>query len=111
MRIGFIEVSVVERQPSKAWRYCKLVTACVRLWLFNFAIAIDQLGNALIGGDPQETISSRAGKLVDRDVKWACVLCKFLDAVDARHCATSRNVNQGRDSVPTLWRKVKTSWP
>ena len=35
-------------------RFCKYV--------WNILIAIDQFFNALFGGDPDETISSRAGK-------------------------------------------------
>lgn len=32
-------------------------------WLYNVAIAFDQLGNAVSGGSPDETISSRLGKV------------------------------------------------
>ena len=32
-------------------------------WVKNCLIALDQLGNAVWGGDPQETISSRLGKM------------------------------------------------
>ncbi len=32
-------------------------------WLLNILISIDQLGNTIAGGDPDETISSRLGKL------------------------------------------------
>ena len=35
-------------------------------YFFNLLIAIDQLLNALMGGDPDETISSRMGKYVQR---------------------------------------------
>jgi hypothetical protein len=32
-------------------------------WCKNFLIALDRLGNTLWGGDPDETISSRLGKM------------------------------------------------
>ena len=35
----------------------------MRRWLVNVLIAFDQLGNAVTGGQPDETISSRLGKL------------------------------------------------
>jgi hypothetical protein len=33
-------------------------------YLFNLLIAVDQFFNALLGGNPDETISSRVGKKV-----------------------------------------------
>jgi hypothetical protein len=37
--------------------------AGVKRWAWSVLIALDQLGNALAGGNPDETISSRLGKL------------------------------------------------
>lgn len=40
----------------------------VKQYIWNVLVALDQLGNALTFGDPQETISSRMGKhLVKHD--------------------------------------------
>lgn len=41
---------------------CKLVLSVVRAYAFNLFVAVDQALNAVIGGDPAETISSRLGK-------------------------------------------------
>ncbi len=49
------------------------------------ARAFDQFGNAVLGGDPQRTLTERAGPLMATR-RWACVLCKLLDVVDAEHC-------------------------
>ena len=38
----------------------------MKQYLINFAILLDELGNTLTGGDPGETISSRAGKGPER---------------------------------------------
>ena len=38
------------------------------------AVAIDQLLNALFGGDEDETISSRAEKARRKGRRWGCVL-------------------------------------
>ena len=54
----------------------------------RIAIAYDQLLNAATGGSEDETISSRAGKLLPT-TKWACVLCKFLDFFQKDHCKNS----------------------
>lgn len=50
------------------------------------ARAYDQLGNAVLGGDPQRTVTERAGKAMKEGRRWACVLCKLLDRIDPDHC-------------------------
>lgn len=55
-------------------------------WLYNVAIGFDQLGNAVTGGNPDETISSRLGKVkraAGGEVpKWAWFgIARPLDAV------------------------------
>jgi hypothetical protein len=68
----------------------------------NVLIALDQFGNALVGGDPQETISSRLGK---SQVKCATChniayfLCRILSWIDRRHCFKSINPNEGSDQI------------
>lgn len=55
----------------------------------HIVLAFDQLVNAATGGDMDETISSRAGRLRKEGRGWACVLCWVLDGLDARHCEKS----------------------
>ncbi len=71
----------------------------LRKWFWNILIAIDQLGNAIFAGDPQETISSRAGKARNEDKPWGNVLCPVLDWIDPNHCATSIDSSEGDDAV------------
>ncbi|MDE3023220.1 MAG: hypothetical protein KGI54_15455 [Pseudomonadota bacterium] len=47
-------------------------------YVLNLLVSIDCLGNALTGGDPNETISSRAGKAMQEGDKWGCILCYIL---------------------------------
>lgn len=63
-------------------------------WLKNVLIGLDQLANAIAGGDPDETISSRCGKREhsNRFCKW---LCAALHKLDARHCAKSIEEDEG----------------
>jgi len=63
-------------------------------WLHGVAIAIDQLGNALGAGDPDETVSSRMGKALHRSrfSRWAC---GQLDRVDPGHCVDAIEGDEG----------------
>lgn len=70
----------------------------VKRYFWNNLIAIDQLGNALLGGDPDETISSRTAKRV-HDQRWAYWLCRALHWFDRDHCEKSREDDRGRRDV------------
>ncbi len=65
-------------------------------WIKDILIGVDQLGNALLRGDPDETISSRAAKAEVRGKRWGCVLCTFLDKLDPDHCKKSLELDEGR---------------
>ena len=71
------------------------MSALLRRWAFNVLIGIDQLANAITGGDPDETISSRAGKARRQGRWWGCVLCRLLDRIDPRHCAEAIEEDEG----------------
>lgn len=64
-------------------------------WLWHVLIALDQLGNALIGGAADETISSRAGRNRGKGKKGWDLLCKGLDWLDPNHCAGSIEEQDG----------------
>ena len=71
-----------------------------RLW--NILIAIDQLGNAIIGGDPDETISRRAARF--SHIKGWYILGKFLDAIDPDHMQKSlEGDDDQKDQVVKRW--------
>jgi hypothetical protein len=65
-----------------------------RAWAL--AVSFDQLANAAANGDPDETISSRAGKARMLGRRWGCVLCKVLDALDPQHCDRFIERDRGR---------------
>ena len=67
-------------------------------WFWNMLIATDQWFNALLGGDPDETISSRAGKR-QKTQKWAKILCWFLNKIDSNHCEKSIEEDEGSDTA------------
>ena len=62
--------------------------------VMNVLVGLDQLANALAGGDPDETISSRCGKREhsNRICKW---LCAQLHRIDPRHCAKAIEPDEG----------------
>lgn len=69
----------------------------IKRYLLNVLIAIDQFFNALIGGDPDETISSRFGKRPDC---WFCrAICRFLSNIHYRHCVLVREDDEGSNGV------------
>ena len=71
----------------------------LRRWFWNVLIALDQVGNALVMGDPDETISSRAAKARANGRPWGCVLCKVLDWVQPGHCDKALEPDEGADAV------------
>lgn len=72
----------------------------IRRWLGNVAVAFDQLGNAMLGGDPDETISSRAAKAAHGSGWWR--LGRLLEAIDPGHLKSAREADEGGD---VIWRQ------
>ena len=58
-------------------------------------IALNQLANALTGGDPDESVSSRLGNARETGSRFARAACAILETVDfhtaerADHCAVA----------------------
>lgn len=71
----------------------------MKRYFWNILIAIDQLGNAVRGGDPDETISSAAGKAQQKGKRWACILCRMLNWFEKDHCLKSIDLTEGKDAV------------
>ncbi len=75
-------------------------------WLENIALSIDQLGNVLLGGSPDESISSRLGKLKrshDGTIPWSHPVSKIVDAgldlIDPNHSIDAIEDDEGSDDV------------
>jgi len=69
----------------------------IKQYIFNVLIAIDQLGNAILFGDPDETISSRAAKRAHKR-GWR-ILARILEAVDSGHLRRAREDDEGKDAI------------
>lgn len=70
----------------------------IKTYFWNVLIAVDQAANTVLGGDPDETISSRAAKR-QHEQKWACLLCRFLHWIDKNHCPKSIELDEGSREV------------
>ena len=70
-------------------------------YMWNVLIAIDQLFNALLFGDPDETISSRVGKNMRSDNPGfvSRALCWFLNLLDKDHCKEAIEEDEGGDQL------------
>lgn len=68
-------------------------------YIFNVLVGLDQFANAILGGSPQETISSRADKAMKEGKRWGCILCKFLSWLQKDHCQKSVEPNVGSNAV------------
>ncbi|WP_412470543.1 MULTISPECIES: hypothetical protein [unclassified Halobacteriovorax] len=74
----------------KFWQYSKR-------YGWNVLISLDQLGNTILGGDPDETISSRAGKNRHR-WHWNA-LATVLDWIDPNHTEKAIEDDEGKNAV------------
>lgn len=66
----------------------------MKRYFWNILISIDQFANTVFGGYPDETISSRAGKL-RKTCKFCHWLCLLLHRVDPGHCEKSIELDEG----------------
>lgn len=66
----------------------------VSSYIWNLLISIDQLANTLLGGFPDETLSSRMGKRVN-DCVVCKYMCKFLNLFEKDHCEKSIERDEG----------------
>jgi hypothetical protein len=79
----------------------KIKALAIWVWkyVFNLLIAIDQLGNTLIGGYPDETISSRAGKGALRGSVFWTFAAAFIDILflpfERDHCRKAIEYDEG----------------
>lgn len=77
-------------------------------WMMNVLIAVDQLFNALTCGDPDETISSRIGKIKEAHggmIPRYHPVCRIIDwgleKIDKNHCIEAIEEDEGEEAVIT----------
>jgi hypothetical protein len=71
-------------------------------YLRRLFVVLDQLLNAVTGGSPDETVSSRIDKDTEKGRLVPCILCVLLGWIDPDHCAKARERDEGKISgLPT----------
>lgn len=66
-------------------------------YVYRVLVSINQLTNTLLGGHPDETLSSRWGRAKKRGNKAARAACRVLAITDPCHCETAIEFDdQGR---------------
>jgi len=81
-------------------------------WLFNILIGIDQLANAILGGDPDMTISGRLGRnykdsWMARFVDWIFLWQKRDGSESHVENAAYWERDEGSDAVIALSKKYE----
>lgn len=83
-------------------------------WAVNVLIGVDQFCNAVLGGDPDETMSSRLGKLKVRHggrIPWRRPLSKVidwgLDRIDPNHSVDAIEPDEGSNAV---WKNKRENY-
>ena len=78
----------------------------IQTYLFNLFIGLDQLLNVVAGGDPDETVSSRLGRIKIRNhgrIPWRRPVAKCVDFVlehiDAGHSVAAIEPGKGSEGV------------
>jgi hypothetical protein len=74
----------------------------MKRYIINAFIGLDQFVNALIGGDPDMTLSGRMGRAVAADRCKVCkAVCWVLGKLDKDHCAraNAHEADEGADQV------------
>ncbi len=77
----------------------------LKKYLFNNLLAFDRQVNALMGGDPEMTISGRMGVAISEGRCWLCYpICRALHWLDNDHChrAARAEAREGSDEVTRL---------
>jgi hypothetical protein len=75
-------------------------------WAMNILLSIDQLGNSLLGGDPDETISSRLGRIKLKwggKIPWSRPVARLtelvLNRIDKDHCVEAIEQDEGDKGI------------
>ena len=74
----------------------------MKRYLLNILIALSQLGNTILAGYPDETISARSFRLQESSSFWS--FCrKIIDIIfffDPKHCETSAMSEKYKKHLP-----------
>ena len=75
----------------------------MKLWALNLLIALDQLANCLLRGDPDETLSARAHRMREKGQRYWGWLAGAINLVffwQEDHCKHAIEVELQRRQLP-----------
>ena len=72
-------------------------------WILNLLLSLDQFGNTVLGGSPDETISARAGRYAGKIWYWTG-LAWVLNKIDPGHTKDAVKSEQERTHLPPAYR-------
>ena len=75
----------------------------MKLWALNLLIALDQLANCLLRGDPDETLSARAHRMREKGQRYWGWLAGAINLVffwQEDHCKHAFEVELQRRQLP-----------
>lgn len=80
----------------------------MKLWALNLLIALDQLANCLLRGDPDETLSARAHRMREKKQRYWGWLANAIDALffwqrAPRHCERAYLSEVERRQFPDVY--------
>ena len=75
-------------------------------YVLNLLFSLDQLGNSICAGDPDETISSRLGRIKEKwggTIPMTRPICRFtawwLNKIDKNHVEDAIERDEGKDGL------------
>lgn len=71
-------------------------------YLYNLHVALSQVVNTLVGGDPDESVSGRIGKAAAAGARWAI----WLDRRCQGHFSRSVELDEGGNSAANRQERV-----
>lgn len=79
---------------------------------YTMAVALDEVGNAMLGGSPNETISTRVGNALLLNKPWAKPSAMFIDALFGKgHCLSKATLSPKLGATVTIGEVAKSVEP
>lgn len=70
----------------------------IKKYIHNILVSLDQFGNTILGGDPDETISSRVGKNY-HDTFFETFINFLFQVKTENHCVEAIETDEGSNAI------------
>lgn len=98
---GYIAPLVALRDlAQRCWPTARKIAVGIGRYLWNWIVWVDQGCNTALGGDPDETLSSRMGKAIRENRCVLCrQICRVLNWIDPNHCQKHIEEDEGSRAI------------